>query len=108
MPRLGRRSTAPSARSKPGSIAPAANSSNGCGCGACWRRNVMHCVRFEMRLNELLDERISPDTDRELLNHAEDCPDCAELLAGHELLLSGREWFEPTIVADFSVRVAAA
>jgi hypothetical protein len=61
-----------------------------------------------MRLNELLDERASPESDRELLDHAEDCPDCAELLAGHELLLRGQEWFEPTIGADFSVRVAAA
>jgi hypothetical protein len=61
-----------------------------------------------MRLNELLDERASPETDRELLDHAEDCPDCAQLLAGHEMLLRGREWFEPTIGADFSVRVAVA
>jgi len=68
----------------------------------------MHCVRFEMRLNELLDERASPETDRKLIDHAENCPDCAQLLAGHELLRSGREWFEPTIGADFSVRVAAA
>jgi hypothetical protein len=68
----------------------------------------MHCVRFEMRLNELLDERVSPDSDLELLEHADDCPACAELLAGHELLLAVSEQFEvPCPKADFAVRVAA-
>lgn len=67
----------------------------------------MHCVRFEMRLNELLDQRVSPAADRELLDHAQDCPECAELLAGHDLLTSGLERFEPSVAPDFSVRVAA-
>ena len=38
----------------------------------------MHCVRFEMRLNRLLDDRASPDSDLELVEHARECPDCAE------------------------------
>ncbi len=67
----------------------------------------MHCVRFEMRLNELLDERASPAADRELLDHAQDCPECAELLAGHELLVSGLGRLEPSVAPEFSVRVAA-
>ncbi|HEY2148833.1 MAG TPA: hypothetical protein VGH32_12910 [Pirellulales bacterium] len=67
----------------------------------------MHCVRFEMRLNELLDERASPEADRELLDHAQDCSPCAQLLAGHELIFNGLERFEPSVPLDFSVRVAA-
>jgi hypothetical protein len=67
----------------------------------------MHCVRFEMRLNELLDERASPEADPELLDHAQDCSECAELLAGHDLLVNGLERFEPSLGRDFSVRVAA-
>lgn len=68
----------------------------------------MHCVRFEMRLNELLDERLSPDSDLELMEHARECPQCAELLAGHELLLAATERFDaPYPQADFAVRVAA-
>jgi hypothetical protein len=61
-----------------------------------------------MRMNELLDERVSPDSDLELMEHARDCPACAELLAGHELLLAATERFEePCPQADFAVRVAA-
>ncbi|HEV3418471.1 MAG TPA: hypothetical protein VG056_16735 [Pirellulales bacterium] len=68
----------------------------------------MHCVQFEMRLNELLDERSSPDADLELVEHARDCSDCADLLAAHELLLDGVETLEsPGAGADFAVRVAA-
>jgi hypothetical protein len=68
----------------------------------------MHCVQFEMRLNELLDERSSPDADLDLLEHARDCSDCADLLAGHELLLNGVQTLEsPGAGADFAVRVAA-
>jgi hypothetical protein len=68
----------------------------------------MHCVQFEMRLNELLDERSSPDADFDLAEHARDCSDCADLLAGHELLLDGVQTLEsPGAAADFTVRVAA-
>jgi hypothetical protein len=61
-----------------------------------------------MRLNELLDERSPPDADLELVEHARDCSDCADLLAGHELLLDGVETVEsPGPGPDFAVRVAA-
>jgi hypothetical protein len=68
----------------------------------------MHCVRFEMRLNQLLDDRALPDSDLELVEHARECPDCAELLGGHELLLHGLETCEaPSAGPDFAVRIAA-
>jgi hypothetical protein len=68
----------------------------------------MHCVRFEMRLNRLLDDRASPDSDMELVEHARECPDCAELLTGNELLLSGIESCDgPFAGPDLAVRVAA-
>jgi hypothetical protein len=67
----------------------------------------MHCVRFEMRLNRLLDERASPDSDLELVEHARECPECAELLTGNELLLSGIESCDRPIAGpDLAVRVA--
>ncbi len=49
----------------------------------------MHCVEFERRLNELLDNRLPVDSDSELNSHANECCDCAELLAGQELLVRG-------------------
>ena len=68
----------------------------------------MHCVRFEMRLNQLLDSRVAPDSDLELLEHAAECPECGELLAGHELMLEAIGRLEaPSVGADFAVRVAA-
>lgn len=68
----------------------------------------MHCVRFEMRLNRLLDDRASPNSDLELFEHARECPDCAELLTGNELLLSGIESCDgPFADPDLAVRVAA-
>jgi hypothetical protein len=70
----------------------------------------MHCVQFEMRLNHLLDDRRDPDSDLELAEHARECPCCAELLFGHEMLLRGVEMRmldEPTAGRDLAVRVAA-
>lgn len=49
----------------------------------------MQCVEFETRLNGLLDERLSPSIDTPLIEHAQDCPGCFELLAAHEALLEG-------------------
>ena len=69
----------------------------------------MHCVRFEMRLNRLLDDRASPDSDLELVEHARECPDCAELLTANELLLRGIESCDgPFAGPDLAVRVAAS
>src|SRR5258707_7606584 len=68
----------------------------------------MHCVRFEMRLNRLLDDRASPESDLELVEHARECPDCAELLTGNELLLRVVETCDrPSPGPDLAVRVAA-
>jgi hypothetical protein len=68
----------------------------------------MHCVRFEMRLNQLLDDRVSPDSDPDLVEHARECPDCGELFLGQEFLLQGIEAFdEPSAGPDLAVRVAA-
>jgi hypothetical protein len=49
----------------------------------------MHCVEFERRLNDLLDNRLPLDSDLELSAHADECCECADLLAGHELLVHG-------------------
>ncbi len=49
----------------------------------------MRCAEFESRLNDLLDERVEPAADAVLTEHAERCPQCAELVTSHELLLEG-------------------
>jgi hypothetical protein len=70
----------------------------------------MHCVQFEVRLNQLLDDRRDPDSDLELADHARECSDCADLLVGHEMLLQGvatEKLDEPAAGRDFAVRVAA-
>jgi hypothetical protein len=69
----------------------------------------MHCVQFEMRLNQLLDDRRDPDSDLQLANHARECSDCADLLVGHELLRHGVELRllnEPTAARDLALQVA--
>jgi hypothetical protein len=49
----------------------------------------MQCVEFETRLNNLLDERRAPSVDIGLVEHAQSCARCCELLAAHEALLEG-------------------
>lgn len=49
----------------------------------------MKCTDFENRLNELLDDRLSPQEDAALLSHAENCLDCREMLAAQESLFRG-------------------
>ena len=49
----------------------------------------MKCVEFENRLNDLLDERVAPSFDIGLVEHAQSCARCCELLAAHEALLEG-------------------
>lgn len=51
----------------------------------------MNCDSFEMRLDELLDERLPPDSDIELNEHADGCPQCARLMADHQSLLEAVE-----------------
>ena len=40
----------------------------------------MQCVEFEKHLQQLLDERIAPETDEQLAAHAESCPACRAVL----------------------------
>ncbi len=49
----------------------------------------MKCDNFADRLNELLDERLSPQDDASLLAHADQCGDCRETLAAQETLFRG-------------------
>jgi hypothetical protein len=56
----------------------------------------MQCVEFEVRLNELLDQRAATVADELLAEHAGACPNCSRLLTAHELLLEGIEML-PTV-----------
>jgi hypothetical protein len=68
----------------------------------------MQCARFEDRLNQLLDERLSPECDAELLAHAQRCDSCRELLAISEQLFLGLELRDyPEVSPDFAQRVVA-
>jgi len=68
----------------------------------------MRCVEFEMRLNELLDERLPPESDPVLESHAVDCPQCGDLLSAHEALLDAAEGLARSpLRSDLAVRVAA-
>jgi hypothetical protein len=49
----------------------------------------MQCVEFENRLNDSVDERVAPSFDIGLVEHAQSCARCCELLAAHEALLEG-------------------
>jgi hypothetical protein len=72
----------------------------------------MQCVEFESRLNDLLDERLSPSMDSGLVEHVQSCACCSELLAAHELLLEGVQALPAARLSDaerqaFSHRVVA-
>jgi hypothetical protein len=49
----------------------------------------MQCVEFETRLNDILDKRLAPSFDLGIVEHAQSCASCSELLAAHESLLEG-------------------
>lgn len=40
----------------------------------------MNCDQFEIAVNEVLDQRLAPGEDPDLLQHASECPACEELL----------------------------
>jgi hypothetical protein len=68
----------------------------------------MHCVEFEMRLNDLLDERAPLGGDSLLESHAAECSQCADLLGAHMALLDGVEALACLpLRSDLAVRVAA-
>jgi hypothetical protein len=48
----------------------------------------MRCEQFERRLQEVLDDRGAPEFDDMLREHAELCPECRELSANYDRLLS--------------------
>ena len=68
----------------------------------------MHCEKFETLWNEALDERRAPEDDAQLMAHAAECRQCAELLTTADALfigLEGRAAVEPP--ADLAERVLA-
>ncbi|MEX2027569.1 MAG: hypothetical protein WEH44_09710, partial [Pirellulaceae bacterium] len=72
----------------------------------------MQCVEFETRLNDRLDERLSLSVDTRLVDHAQNCAGCSELLAAHEVLLEGVQALPTVGLRDgerhaFAQRIAA-
>lgn len=66
----------------------------------------MKCDEFEERIHYLLDQREPLQTDRRLLQHAENCSRCRSELDGYEDLFNGLDFFEPPpLTADFAARV---
>ena len=51
----------------------------------------MHCKQFEVRLDHLLDQRLSPDTDYELQAHTYECEACRNLLSYHSQVMQHLE-----------------
>ncbi|MBI2827368.1 MAG: hypothetical protein HYX69_22060 [Planctomycetia bacterium] len=67
----------------------------------------MRCDEFEIRLQQLLDERRGPDGDDRLAGHAACCEPCGALLSGCEALLEGvASWDTPVPTVDLVARVA--
>jgi hypothetical protein len=69
----------------------------------------MNCDDFEARIHQRLDERCSLSDDRRLLDHASECPGCAEVLESYGNLFRqiGR-WQPPPLDDDFSRRIVQA
>jgi hypothetical protein len=53
----------------------------------CLGRETVRCEEFEIRLNDIVDERRMPESDPELCAHAAGCGSCEQLLRGYETLL---------------------
>ncbi len=69
----------------------------------------MQCRQFEDRWNELLDERLSPESDNQLVDHARVCEPCRQLLVGQAVLFAGLEhWETPALENGFEQRVLSA
>jgi hypothetical protein len=77
----------------------------------------MQCHEFEQRLNDLLDERQSPENDPLLAGHAAECSDCRQFLVGQRILFEGlrrghgvgtRDQFAAKVVASHTIEPAAA
>jgi hypothetical protein len=72
----------------------------------------MQCHEFEQRLNDLLDERQSPESDPLLVGHAAQCADCRQFLVGQRILFEGlrhgpgvgtRDQFAAAVVATHAI-----
>lgn len=69
----------------------------------------MRCAEFELRLNELLDERLAPGSDPALRAHAQQCGECRGLLAAMGAAVEGAEALAaPAAPGDLAARVVAA
>ncbi|MDX1946382.1 MAG: zf-HC2 domain-containing protein [Pirellulaceae bacterium] len=69
----------------------------------------MKCHEFENRLNDLLDERLAPESDARLVAHAQGCEVCGQLLQGQRALLAGLRPFPgPALRAEFADEVVVA
>lgn len=65
----------------------------------------MQCVDFKRRLQKCLDDRLAPDADRALREHASVCTDCEPLMLGQKRLLQELRESFPAPSADFTARV---
>ncbi len=69
----------------------------------------MQCDEFELRLNELLDDRIAIDEDAGLGRHARECPACRNLWSDYAAIFADPVRKTTAVVRpDFSLRVVQA
>jgi hypothetical protein len=70
---------------------------------------MMQCVEFESRWQTLLDEQRDPAHDAALMSHASHCADCADLIAGYQVLAAGlARGFSIPAPSALATRVVAA
>jgi hypothetical protein len=68
----------------------------------------MRCDEFDVRLNQMLDRRRSPENDPQLRHHALVCLSCQERLATTRRLLDGLDMLDvPPLADDFALRVVS-
>ncbi|MHB8970186.1 MAG: anti-sigma factor family protein [Pirellulaceae bacterium] len=68
----------------------------------------MRCDEFDVRLNQVLDRRRSPESDPELRHHAQVCLSCQDQLAMTRRLLDGLDMLDvPPLADDFALRVVS-
>ncbi len=69
----------------------------------------MKCGEFEVRLDEILDERRRPEWDSRLHEHCDSCQRCRDLAAAYGVLLEGVSTLDmPEAPGDLAVRVLDA
>jgi hypothetical protein len=66
----------------------------------------MQCAEFETRLNQALDERVSPERDDQLVEHARQCAACRSLRDAMQAIVEGLDRLAvPPASADLAERV---